>query len=58
MQQEYRPNRGRFVQRVLTAPVLFIIVAMFLRLYGPDYAPAGLLCLFLAWLAVVFWGEI
>jgi hypothetical protein len=58
MQLEYRANRGRFVGRVLTAPVLFVIVAVFMRFYGANYAPAGLLCLFLAWLAVVFWGEV
>jgi hypothetical protein len=58
MWEEYLVSRRRLALRVAATPVLFVLLAVLMRLGGEGFAGAAFLFMFMGWLALVFWDEL
>ncbi len=58
MADEYMAGRRRFAWRVVSAPMAFVLLALIMWMGGERFLPGAVLFLILAWLAIIFWGEL
>ncbi len=58
MTDDYQANRRRFAINVLATPLVFVLLAVGAWVSGPPLDVAALPFMVMAWLAILFWGEL